>query len=193
MVSLRNRGRHPFTSSLTHLTEGAIQSIRLPVPFSLWTSHVSITASLREKDDDFHSPPPLLATWRKERYDPVTLQSLSASGPLMLVLRPASEKKRTTFIHLLLRSPDGRSDMIHLPSSPFQPLYLSCYCYGQPQRKRGQLSFTSFSAHHLAEGAIRSIRLPVPFSLWTSQVSVTARFGEKEEYFNSPPPSPHLA
>jgi hypothetical protein len=104
----------------------------------------------------------LRLTWLKERYDPFAFQSLSASGPLRLVSLPASEKKRTTFIHLLLSSPPGgRSDTIHSPSSPFQPLDLSGLCYGQPQRKRGRLSFTS-SCAHLAEGAILSIRLPVP-------------------------------
>jgi hypothetical protein len=30
--------------------------------------------SLREKEDDFHSPPPSL-TWWKERYDPFDFQS----------------------------------------------------------------------------------------------------------------------
>ncbi len=60
------------------------------------------------------------------RYDPFAFQSLSASGPHRLVSRPASEMKRTTFIHLLLRSPPGgRSAMIHSPSSPSQPLDLS--------------------------------------------------------------------
>ncbi len=44
-----------------------------------------------------------------------------------MVLRPDSEKKGTTLIHLLLRSPSGRNDKILLPSSSssYQPPDLS--------------------------------------------------------------------
>ncbi len=163
-----------------------------------------------EREDDIRPPPPPLTTWRKERYDPFTFQSLSASGPLRLVVWPASEKKRITFPSLTWRK--ERYDPFAFQSlSASGPLRFAHHLVEEVIRSirlpvphslwtsqvnvmvslreiRGRHSFT-FSFTHLAEGALRYIRLTVPFSLWTSQVSVTASLREKEDDFCSPPPS----